>query len=145
MIMHNTTVENVVIPANRITPLGVRITTQAEADALPELTEANDEFKHEVQEVNVEFAESYIALFEQLGRTAVEGIGPNPVTSLNPASSTPIIGDGASSPSWSASSAMSASARRAPSDSAPPSAPTKAPRSSSAAAPASTAASPSTP
>lgn len=35
MIMHNTTVENVTIPPNRITPPGVRITMQEEADALP--------------------------------------------------------------------------------------------------------------
>ncbi|MBA2596039.1 MAG: carbonate dehydratase [Chloroflexia bacterium] len=94
MIMHNTTIENVVIPPNRITPLGARITTQEEADALPEVTEANDEFKHEVQEVNIAFAEGYIALFEQLGRTAVEGVGPNPVTEFNPVSVEPQIGPG---------------------------------------------------
>ena len=96
MIMHNTTVENVVIPPNRITPLGVRITTQTEADALPEVTEANDEFKHEVQEVNIAFVEGYIALFEQVGRDGVEGIGPNPVTDFNPVSVSPQIGDGVS-------------------------------------------------
>lgn len=95
MIMHNTTVENVVIPPNRITPLGVRITTQDEADALPEVTEANDEFKHEVQEVNIAFVEGYTALFEQVGRDGVEGIGPNPVTDFNPVSVSPQIGDGA--------------------------------------------------
>ncbi len=94
MIMHNTTVENVVIPPNRITPLGVRITSQEEADALPEVTEANDEFKHEVQGVNVAFAEGYIALFEQLGRSGMEGVGPNPPTEFNPTSVTPQIGDG---------------------------------------------------
>ena len=94
MVMHNTTVENVVIPPNRITPLGVRITSQEQADALPEVTEANEEFKHEVQEVNVAFAEGYIALFEQLGRRGVEGIGPNPSTEFNPASIEPRLGDG---------------------------------------------------
>jgi carbonic anhydrase/acetyltransferase-like protein (isoleucine patch superfamily) len=96
MVMHNTTVENVVIPPNRITPLGVRISTQAEADALPEVTDANDEFKHGVQEVNVAFVEGYTALFEQLGRDGVEGIGPNPVTDFNPVSVSPQIGDGVS-------------------------------------------------
>jgi len=35
MIMHNTTVEYVTIPADRITPMGARITTQEQADALP--------------------------------------------------------------------------------------------------------------
>lgn len=94
MIMHNTTVENVVIPPNRITPLGVRITTQADADALPDVTEANEEFKHQVQEVNVAFAEAYIALFDQLGRSGVEGVGPNPPTPFNPTSVTPQIGTG---------------------------------------------------
>jgi carbon dioxide concentrating mechanism protein CcmM len=96
MVMHNTTVENVVIPPNRITPLGVRITTQAEADALPEVTEANDEFKHGVQEVNIAFVEGYTALFEQVGRDGVEGIGPNPVTDFNPVSVSPQIGEGVS-------------------------------------------------
>ncbi len=43
--MHNTTVENVVIPPNRITPFGVHITSQAEADTLPQVTETNDDFK----------------------------------------------------------------------------------------------------
>ena len=94
MIMHNTVVENVTIPANRITPVGAHITTQAEADALPELTEANDEFKHEVQEVNHEFAAGYITLFDERGRAALEGIGPNPLTSWNPAYVDPVIGDG---------------------------------------------------
>jgi len=94
MIMHNTTVENVTIPPNRITPLGVYIGTQAEADALPEVTEANDEFKHEVQEVNLAFAESYIALFEELGPSGVEGVGPNPSTEFNPESIDPQIGEG---------------------------------------------------
>jgi carbonic anhydrase/acetyltransferase-like protein (isoleucine patch superfamily) len=93
MIMHNTVVENVTIPANRITPVGARIATQAEADALPELTEANDEFKHEVQEVNLEFAAGYIALFQERGRAALEGVGPNPITSWTPASVDPVIGD----------------------------------------------------
>jgi carbonic anhydrase/acetyltransferase-like protein (isoleucine patch superfamily) len=93
MIMHNTTVENVVIPPNRITPVGTRITTQADADALPEVTEANDEFKHAVQHVNVEFAASYTALYEQFGRSAVEGISRNPVTGFNPESIEPTIGD----------------------------------------------------
>ena len=96
MVMHNTTVENVVIPPNRITPLGVRITSQEQADALPDVTHANDEFKHGVQEVNIAFVDGYTALFEQVGRDGVEGIGPNPVTDFNPVSVSPQIGDGAS-------------------------------------------------
>ena len=93
MIMHNTTVENVVIPPNRITPVGTRITTQADADALPEVTEANDEFKRAVQNVNIEFAAGYTTLYEQSGRSAVEGISRNPVTEFNPESIEPTIGD----------------------------------------------------
>lgn len=94
MIMHNTTVENVVIPPNRITPLGVRITTQEEADALPELVEANEEFKQDVQDVNLAFVEGYTALFAELGRPGLEAIGPNPVTEFNPDSVAPEIGAG---------------------------------------------------
>ena len=96
MIMHNTHVENVVIPPNRITPIGARITTQADADALPEVTEANEEFKRDVLEVNVAFAESYATLFEQIGRAGMEGVGPNPVTDFNPESRSPQIGEGTS-------------------------------------------------
>lgn len=94
MIMHNTTVENVRIPPNRITPLGADIATQAEADALPEVTEANDEFKHDVQEVNIAFAEGYTALYEEVGLGGVEGVGRNPVTDFNPESIDPQIGVG---------------------------------------------------
>lgn len=94
MIMHNTTIENVVIPPNRITPLGARITAQADADALPSVTEANDAFKHGVQHVNVEFAAAYALLFQQFGRNAVEGVSRNPVTSFTPESIEPTIGDG---------------------------------------------------
>jgi len=94
MIMHNTTVENVTIPPNRITPMGVLIATQAEADALPEITEANEEFKRDVQGVNLAFAESYVALFEQLGRGGMEGVGPNPATEFNPESTDPQLGEG---------------------------------------------------
>ena len=89
------------------------------------MTEANDEFKHEVQKVNIAFVEGYTALFEQVGRDGVEGIGPNPVTDFNPVSVSPQIGDGVASPSSSVSPAMSGSARKALSASAPRSAPTR--------------------
>jgi carbonic anhydrase/acetyltransferase-like protein (isoleucine patch superfamily) len=94
MVMHNTTVEGVVIPPNRITPVGVHITSQADADALPEVTEGNDDFKRAVQHVNVEFATGYSALFQQFGRSAVEGVSQNPMTSFTPESIMPTIGDG---------------------------------------------------
>jgi len=93
MIMHNTVCEDVTIPANRITPIGARITTQEQADALPEIVEANEEFKREVQDVNLEFAEFYVRLFEEVGRSRVQGVGPNPTTSWNPAPIEPQIGE----------------------------------------------------
>lgn len=94
MVMHNTVVEGVTLPPNRITPSGVTITTQADADALPELSHENEEFKHEVQHVNHEFATGYAVLYAEQGRAAVEDIGPNPVTSFNPESVEPSIGEG---------------------------------------------------
>ncbi len=94
MVLHQALVENVTIPPNRLVPVGARITTQAEADALDELEEANIEFKEEVQHVNVEFAEGYIALFEQFGLEALTGVGPNPVTSWNPSPIEPTLGSG---------------------------------------------------
>jgi len=95
MVMHNTTVEGVTVPPNRITPSGVTITTQEEADALPELTPDHEEFKHGVQHVNLEFASGYALLYDERGRAAEEGIGPNPVTSFTPMSIEPSIGEGA--------------------------------------------------
>ncbi len=58
------------------------------------MTEVSDDFKHDVHKVNVAFAEDYIALFQRLGRSGVEGIGPNPVTDFNPVLISPQIGDG---------------------------------------------------
>jgi len=95
MVMHNTVVEGVTLPPNRITPSGATITTQEVADALPELIPGNEEFKTEVQRVNREFAAGYTTLYEDGGVAAVEGIGPNPVTSFNPESIDPQIGEGA--------------------------------------------------
>jgi carbon dioxide concentrating mechanism protein CcmM len=94
MVMHNTVVEGVVIPPNRITPLGAHITSQAAADALPEVTHDNEEFKSEVQDVNIAFASGYADLMATLGRDALEGVGPNPVTPFTPRSIQPQLGDG---------------------------------------------------
>jgi carbon dioxide concentrating mechanism protein CcmM len=92
MVMHNTVVDGVTLPPNRITPSGVTITTQEAADALPELVPASEAFKTEVQRVNRDFAAGYTALYEDGGVAAVEGIGPNPVTSFNPESVAPQLG-----------------------------------------------------
>ncbi|MFT4038670.1 MAG: DapH/DapD/GlmU-related protein [Thermomicrobiales bacterium] len=94
MIMHNTTVIGVTIPPNRITPMGVIIDSQEIADALPELVEANVEFKEDVQGVNEEFASGYSQLLAEYGLEAVTDIGPNPITSWNPDMVEPTLGDG---------------------------------------------------
>ena len=93
MILHNTIVENVTIAPNRIVPSGAWIRTQAQADALNELAPENVEFMHEVQHVNVGFARAYIDLYEKVGRSPLEDIGPNPVTSFNPVSTEPQLGE----------------------------------------------------
>ncbi len=100
MIMHNTTVENVVIPPNRITPVGVRISEQAQADALDEVTEVNEAFKRGVRDVNLELADNYARLDERLGRSGLSAIGPNPATSWNPESIEPQIGAGTFLAEW---------------------------------------------
>lgn len=82
-VLHGATLRNVTIGKDRLVPIGATITTQAEADALPLKTAANAEFQHEVLEVNEEFAEGYIELYEQGGFDAVTGIGPAPTTSFN--------------------------------------------------------------
>ncbi len=94
MIMHGTVVEGVTIPADTITPLGARITTQAQADALPRLAESDVEFKRVVQDVNLEFVTGYTGLFNERGRIALEGIGPSPVTTWNPTPIEPQLGEG---------------------------------------------------
>jgi carbonic anhydrase/acetyltransferase-like protein (isoleucine patch superfamily) len=85
--------ENVRIPEDTLVPPGMKVTTQEQADALTKVTGAEEEFKREVLDVNAEFAESYIELYEQEGYEALIGVGPNPVTSFNPNQVEPRIGD----------------------------------------------------
>jgi carbonic anhydrase/acetyltransferase-like protein (isoleucine patch superfamily) len=94
MILHNTVVDGVTVPPDRITPSGVVIDTQAAADALPPVVPANEAFKHEVQEVNLAFAAGYTTLVRERGLDAATGVGPNPITPFNPDSVMPQIGDG---------------------------------------------------
>jgi carbonic anhydrase/acetyltransferase-like protein (isoleucine patch superfamily) len=94
MILHQAIVEEVTIPANRIVPVGAQVLNQADVDALPELEEENVAFKEEVQGVNVEFVEGYIKLFEEFGRSALTGVGPNPLTSWSPEWIEPTLGEG---------------------------------------------------
>ncbi len=83
-ILHGATVQNVTIPENRLVGAGEQITTQAQADALPEAEPATEEFRQGVLDVNAEFAESYIELYENDGYEAVVGTtGPSPETGFN--------------------------------------------------------------
>ncbi|MBA4115262.1 MAG: carbonate dehydratase [Rubrobacter sp.] len=86
-------IENVTIPEDALVPPGAEITTQEDADALESVTEANEEFKREVLDVNAEFAESYITLYEEEGYDNVVGVGPNPTTSFNAERVEPEIND----------------------------------------------------
>jgi carbon dioxide concentrating mechanism protein CcmM len=94
MVMHSTTVEGVNLPPRRITPVGATITTQAEADALPELGEPQEQFHSEVLSVNEEFASAYSRFYQEAGAGALVGVGPNPPTNFNPRSVKPTLGDG---------------------------------------------------
>ena len=83
-ILHGATVENVTIPENRLVGAGEEITTQEQADALPEADPSTEEFRRAVLDVNEEFAASYIELYESEGYEAVVGtMGPNPETTFN--------------------------------------------------------------
>jgi carbon dioxide concentrating mechanism protein CcmM len=82
-VLHGARVENVTIPENALVRAGQVVADQATADALPTADEATEEFRREVLEVNREFAEGYIDLFEEEGEAALTGIGPNPTTSFN--------------------------------------------------------------
>ncbi len=91
-ILHGAYVEGVTIPEDRIVGVGQVVTDQAEADALPKAPAATAEFRHEVLDVNAEFAESYIDLYEDEGYDALIDVGGNPVTSFNPERISPTLG-----------------------------------------------------
>jgi carbon dioxide concentrating mechanism protein CcmM len=93
-VLHGAVVEGVTIPRDRVVGIGQRVSAQAQADALPRLTEANVEFKREVLEVNREFAEGYAEIFESAGFDAVTGVSGQPVTPFNPTTVKPRIGTG---------------------------------------------------
>lgn len=93
-VLHGATLQNVRIPKNRLVPIGARITTQAQANALPSKPEANAEFQREVLEVNEEFAEHYTELYNEQGFDAVAGVSQAPRTSWNPKPVSPTLGKG---------------------------------------------------
>jgi carbonic anhydrase/acetyltransferase-like protein (isoleucine patch superfamily) len=82
-ISHGARIENVTIPESAFVKAGQNVDEQSEADALPTAEEATEEFRREVLEVNEEFAESYIELYEAEGEETLTGAGPNPQTSFN--------------------------------------------------------------
>ncbi|MBW4462644.1 MAG: carbonate dehydratase [Nodosilinea sp. WJT8-NPBG4] len=92
-VLHGARLENVRIGRDRLVPIGAVITTQQEADALPLKAEGNADFQNEVLEVNEEFAEHYVDLFESEGFNAVVGVSPAPATSWNPNPVNPTLGD----------------------------------------------------
>jgi carbon dioxide concentrating mechanism protein CcmM len=93
-ILHAARVEGVTIPENALVGVGEVVTSQQQADALPETDRDTEEFKHAVLDVNAEFAEGYIEIYESEGESALTGIGPNPVTSFNPGQVTPEVEQG---------------------------------------------------
>jgi carbon dioxide concentrating mechanism protein CcmM len=94
-IQHGAHVEGVEIPENAYVDVGQEVTTQEQADALPEAEPDTEEFRREVLDVNKEFAEGYIELYDSGdGYEEVIAVGPNPETSFNPEQVEPQIGEG---------------------------------------------------
>ena len=91
-VLHGATVTGVRIPKDRIVPIGAKITTQAQANALKPKAEANSEFQNEVLEVNEEFAEHYNELYQEKGYDGVIGVSIAPKTSWNTKPVAPTIG-----------------------------------------------------
>ena len=92
-IQHGARVENVELAENAYVDVGEVVTTQEQADDLPTAESATEEFRREVLDVNAEFAESYVTLFEEEGYRATIDVGPQPSTSFNPDPVEPQLGD----------------------------------------------------
>jgi carbon dioxide concentrating mechanism protein CcmM len=90
-ILHGARVEGVTIPENALVGVGEVVKTQEQADALPVTDRDTEEFKRGVLDVNAEFAEGYVEIYESEGEDALTGIGPNPATELNPDQVTPEV------------------------------------------------------
>ena len=93
-ILHAARVEGVTIPENALVGVGKVVTSQQQADALPKTDRDTKEFKRGVLDVNAEFAEGYIEIYESEDEDALTGIGPNPVTSFNGDQVTPEVEQG---------------------------------------------------
>ncbi len=92
-ISHGARVENVELAENAYVDVGQIIDTQEQADALPEAEHDTEEFRREVLDVNAEFAESYVKLYEEQGYGALVDVGSQPLTSFNPDPIAPQIGN----------------------------------------------------
>lgn len=93
-IGHGAVVQGVKIPKDRFVAVGAKVTTQAQANALPKKTDGDADFQRDVLEVNEEFAESYAELYHDHGYKSVTGVSRSPKTSFNPGKR-PTIGAGA--------------------------------------------------
>ncbi len=51
---------------------------------MPTIETVEEDFKRAVLEVNAEFAEGYVDLYEEEGSEEVVGVGSNPQTEFNP-------------------------------------------------------------
>ena len=94
MIMHGAVVRDVRIPPDALVPIGARITTQDEADALSRLEVEDGNVKRESQAVNQELRRSALDLYERRGREAFIGIGPSLLTSWSPEQVMPRLAEG---------------------------------------------------
>ena len=93
-ILHGALVECATLPENKLVGVGEEITAQEQADTLPNAEAGTEAFREGVLDVNAEFAEGYIDLYENEGYEAVMGVGSNPVTSFNEQTE-PQVGEGA--------------------------------------------------
>ncbi len=82
-VLHGAIVRNVRIGKNRLVPVGARITTQDQADALPMKSSKEAQFQLDVIGVNTELATEYAALYRAGGFDLVTKVSPSPRTSFN--------------------------------------------------------------
>ena len=91
MVFHGARVSGVTIPRDRVVPPGTVITCAAQTRDLPPVMEANNEFKVEVLDVNIELASGYgqIRAVPEVGEFVVSS---SPKTSWNAEPISPVLG-----------------------------------------------------
>lgn len=95
-VEHGAVVKGVKVPDNAYVDVGQEVTNQKQADALPKAKPEIEEFRAEVVDVNGEFAEGYIELYDEgEGYEEVIEAAPNPKTSFNPERDEPRVGEDA--------------------------------------------------